>query len=197
MCKLSIHILSLDVLTLSPYTEILSCCCVLVDCTRGLCEQDINLLQRLRKYQRPWRIVLTKCDLLEPGQIEMCMVAVVETLTTAGIFDPHPNAITTTDATVPSESSLISQRFSLITPISSSTGAGVQAFWHELLRVARETSVSSVLKLATRDEAAFDGESVGQLESNFAVREHRMADVARKLAFMGQRDKMKKQLRGG
>jgi GTP-binding protein len=39
-------------------------CCVLVDCTRGLCDGDFSILKFLSEENIPWQIILTKCDLL-------------------------------------------------------------------------------------------------------------------------------------
>ena len=48
---------------------VLSRCHVLVDSTRGLCGGDLRLLRLLRRHKVPFRVVLTKTDLLTPSDL--------------------------------------------------------------------------------------------------------------------------------
>eukprot|EP00606_Chrysophyceae_sp_TOSAG23-5_P001282 GSChrysophyteH2.ASY1.ANO1.472.1 assembled CDS len=54
----------------------LSRCCLLVDCTRGLCRGDKELLKFLEFHGVTWHLVLTKADLLDASELAQSMLAV-------------------------------------------------------------------------------------------------------------------------
>jgi len=144
---------------------ILSCCCVLVDSSRGLCVGDKILLKRLRKMNRDWRIILTKCDLMDHELLEYSIYSIVEDLTSLGIFD---NEKLLKDGIVNEE--CMAERISKIIPVSSSTGAGIQNLWLELLSCAKKSSVS-----------------IGSSELDHVVKEHIQANLLRRNSFMASR----------
>jgi GTP-binding protein len=96
---------------------ILSRCCVLIDCSRGVCEEDRKLLRFLDKVSTPWQIILTKGDLLTPEGLAQSIALVTEDL---------------------QEFKGSAER--RILPVSSSTGAGVQSLWRDLKACVEATS---------------------------------------------------------
>lgn len=108
--------------------RVLSKCCVLVDCTRGICEEDHKMLRFLAKVGTPWQIILTKGDLLTVEQLAQSIEAVKQDVA------QYCSAEGAQPATV--------------IPVSSSTGAGVQKLWRELKKVvdvnARQAPPGSV-----------------------------------------------------
>eukprot|EP01036_Dinobryon_divergens_P027706 gene27706-36522_t len=58
--------------------QILVRCCVLIDCTRGFCDEDIQLLKFLNKVGVEWNIVLTKSDVVTPTFLAQAIYAVSE-----------------------------------------------------------------------------------------------------------------------
>lgn len=61
---------------------ILARCCVLVDSTRGLCDEDIDFMQFLSAEALPYQVVLTKGDLLTTEHLATCVDAVQSDLHT-------------------------------------------------------------------------------------------------------------------
>ena len=51
-------------------------CYVLVDCTRGQCEEDKGLLRYLHRNKLRWQVLLTKSDLLRASDLAACIIAV-------------------------------------------------------------------------------------------------------------------------
>lgn len=98
----------------------LSFACVLVDCTRGLCEEDVDILKFLQSRKVPWHIVMTKADLLSAVELAQSMLVVQEGLDAllGTAQSPQEGPATT---------------FPHISPVSASTGAGVAQFWNTLL----------------------------------------------------------------
>ena len=107
---------------------VLSRCCVLVDCTRGFCEQDVSFLKFLRDARVDWQIVLTKCDLLTAEQLAQCIILLEKDLTAMHLLshsDSHDNGS--------GKNHFAGGR---IRPVSAATGAGVQLLWNDLLTCA-------------------------------------------------------------
>lgn len=104
---------------------ILARCCVLVDCSRGLCGEDMKLLRFLHKVGTQWQILLTKGDLLTLDELSQAITAVEDDL-----------------------SGLDGGAIPRVIPVSASTGAGVQNLWQELMNVvdscSRPASAGSV-----------------------------------------------------
>ncbi|CAM9743777.1 unnamed protein product [Ectocarpus sp. 12 AP-2014] len=101
-------------------------CCVLVDCTRGLCEEDRALLQLLAKPNVPKGdlIVLTKADLLTPELLSACVLLLRRDL-----------------------SDLIGQEAGSTAPFSAvcgTSGAGVTTLWKDLSKQAAKAPGSLV-----------------------------------------------------
>ena len=97
----------------------LSFTCVLVDCTRGLCDADLDLLKFLRSKKVPWHVVLTKADLLSALELAQSMLVVQRGLDE--LF-----------GTAPQEGHAVF--FPSISPVSASTGAGIAQLWSTLCR---------------------------------------------------------------
>ena len=117
--------------------EILCCCYVLVDCTRGICSQDRALLKKLKKLKIDWRVILTKCDILSSDMLLNSMLVVMEDLRNIGMFENSSvvnksgrenNVRTETEEEEPG----IEEIYSKVIPVSSTTGAGIQNLWDEL-----------------------------------------------------------------
>jgi ribosome biogenesis GTP-binding protein YsxC/EngB len=139
---------------------VLSLACILVDCTRGLCNHDRRLLRSLIRHNVPWQVVLTKCDLFSSDMVaaSLCVTAAdIDSLVEGASVgkrvlasvrgDDPPEAIRVIDSfgsTISSSSSssgsgsssIGSGPWSRLTALSSSTGAGVQAFWRDMCLVA-------------------------------------------------------------
>ena len=97
---------------------ILSRCCVLVDCSRGICEEDRKLLRFLSKVNTPWQVILTKGDLLTAEELGQSMAAVFEDIKDfKGVVEENK-----------------------VLPVSASTGAGIQSLWRELRKAAELSS---------------------------------------------------------
>ena len=165
--------------------DILSCCCVLVDCTRGLCTEDKALLQKLRKLKIDWRVVLTKCDILSPNMILNSILVVIQELDEMNLFDKEniaeskKNKNSTCTEIVEDnkekdgmlgDETIYEEMFAKVIPVSSSTGAGIQYLWEELNKCARKNS---------KPVASQDGQ-----ENPMAVREHKRAKFMRKKEFL-------------
>ncbi|CAN0476919.1 unnamed protein product [Ascophyllum nodosum] len=94
--------------------EELCSCCVLVDCTRGFCEEDRSLLRLLSRRNVPFQIVLTKADLLTPELLSTCIGLLRRDLSDV-IGD-----LKSETTTVP------------FSAVCGTSGAGVNALWRSL-----------------------------------------------------------------
>lgn len=123
---------------------VLARCCVLVDCTRGLCGQDESFLRFLRAARIDWQVVLTKCDLLSSEELAQCVCVVEEDLVALGLLEP-PRA--------EGAEGLETLAQGRIRPVSASTGAGIQSLWHDLLASAAACTppTTSVSPTAVRE----------------------------------------------
>lgn len=111
---------------------VLSRCCVLVDCTRGLCDGDYSILKFLQQNGVPWQIVLTKCDLLTTIELAKCVTIINDDLkNVTKRLNPDDNS--------EDENDLLSNRIMLV---SASTGAGIHQLWLDLKKCAHSTSIS-------------------------------------------------------
>jgi len=108
---------------------VLSLCCVLVDCTRGLCDEDKRFIKFLHKHGIKWQVVLTKADLLDSLSLAASVVTVRDDLCALGVLQ----SLTTDDRRQETEDRVTSD-FDMIRPVSASTGAGVNTLWRDLLR---------------------------------------------------------------
>jgi len=106
----------------------LSFACVLVDCTRGLCASDTDLLRFLHSKKVAWHIVLTKADLLSAVELAQSILVVQEGLNK--IFGAAPR-----------EGHAAS--YPNISPVSASTGAGIAGFWTMLCSWTERDAVAS------------------------------------------------------
>eukprot|EP01041_Mallomonas_annulata_P005462 gene5462-10981_t len=141
--------------------EILSLCCVLVDSTRGLCEQDMNFLRFLSKVGVPRMIILTKSDLLDVEQLAGSITAVAQDLMEIDLGSPSNSSSNSNTGDYSSSQSGLKGPLSMvgfddIMPVSAATGAGVQTLWKLNGLESENVSVS------------------------VAVREHRLANEMRK-----------------
>ncbi|CAM9466179.1 unnamed protein product [Ectocarpus sp. 6 AP-2014] len=99
-------------------------CCVLVDCTRGFCEEDRALVQLLAKPNVAILIVLTKADLLTPELLSACVLLLRRDL-----------------------SDLCGQEAGSTAPFSAvcgTSGAGVTTLWKDLAKQAAKAPGSLV-----------------------------------------------------
>lgn len=153
--------------------EILSMCCVLVDCTRGLCEQDKSFLRLLSKTGVPRLVILTKADQLDSEALAGSISIVAEELRAI-----PPAALSMAGGGASGariQGPLAMDGFEDIVPVSASTGAGVQTLW-KLLRSVVDQSVPS----GHASSAAGDVE--GEV-LQVAVREHvRASELRRRYA---------------
>jgi GTP-binding protein EngB required for normal cell division len=101
--------------------NILSRCCILVDCTRGLCEQDILMIKFLQKSDVPWMVVLTKADLLSTHGVAQCMAAIESDL--KDIINSITSIVKGGNRIGHRIDSLYKHK--LIIPVSATTGAGI------------------------------------------------------------------------
>eukprot|EP00605_Chrysophyceae_sp_TOSAG23-4_P000357 GSChrysophyteH1.ASY1.ANO1.404.1 assembled CDS len=92
----------------------LSCCCILVDCTRGLCKGDKSLLRMLHSSGIKWHIVLTKADLQDEAELARSIVVVADDV-------QKVLGLGGSESTFPH-----------ITPVSASTGAGIKRMWNNI-----------------------------------------------------------------
>lgn len=98
---------------------ILSRCCVLVDCSRGLCREDKQFLKYLSRSRLDYdyQVVLTKGDMLTEEELAQSYLVIKEDLKGFnGLCEEVP-------------------------VVSAATGAGVDELWQSLLARARETSI--------------------------------------------------------
>eukprot|EP00752_Nemacystus_decipiens_P009438 g8437.t1 len=131
-------------------------CCVLVDCTRGFCEEDRSLLQLLTKRGIPHQVVLTKADLLTPELLSACVLLLREDLV-----------------------ELVGREASLAVPFSAvcgSSGAGVTALWKDLAKLAA-TAPGSLVAMqaahaAARKAREKEAASLEAKKASRASREH-------------------------
>lgn len=180
--------------------DVLSTCCVLVDCTRGLCALDKNFLWLLLKQEIPYLIVLTKADLLPVDELASSILLVAEDLSTlvAEFLEANPSMSRTYGRGGGSVSGPIPvPGCQAIIPVSSSTGAGIQALWRAVRSQAasvcrdRVASTASGELSPTRPElhhAKPAGSSDEQPPDSAAVKEHYLADrMRRSYALHGSR----------
>jgi tRNA U34 5-carboxymethylaminomethyl modifying GTPase MnmE/TrmE len=114
-------------------------------------------------------IVLTKCDLLSAEEVAQSIVAVDEDLLTRypELSNPtHIPNLKVTDMAFGSCKKII--------PVASSTGAGIQRLWTELLACVKASTSPSNEGVST------------------AVREHRHADLVRRADILRQLHQIKK-----
>jgi tRNA U34 5-carboxymethylaminomethyl modifying GTPase MnmE/TrmE len=114
-------------------------------------------------------IVLTKCDLLSAEEVAQSIVAVDEDLLTRypELSNPtHIPNLKVTDTAFGSCKKII--------PVASSTGAGIQRLWTELLACVKASTSPSNEGVST------------------AVREHRHADLVRRADILRQLHQIKK-----
>jgi len=113
-------------------------CCVLVDCTRGLCGEDVRFLKFLQKYNVDWSVVLTKADLLSTELLAACLNAVRDDLVQLQLIS---------DAEEPKHFLT-----SKLKAVSAATGAGVQSLWLDMIAAARRSSSTpSTSSVAVRE----------------------------------------------
>ena len=93
--------------------KVLTICYVLVDCTRGLCQGDLSIINFLKKNNVPWQVVLTKADLLPVTLLAQSIQVVKDDLNEK--FNSY-NLI----------------NINPIIPISASTGAGIKHLWKDI-----------------------------------------------------------------
>ena len=98
-------------------------CCVLVDCVRGLCREDKDLLRLLKAKSVPTKVVLTKGDLL-----------VAEALA-------RSHALVAADAAALGVELVAWEEDGGVAMVSSGTGAGVTALWKGLVAWTRRDCV--------------------------------------------------------
>jgi len=166
---------------------VLTKCCVLVDCTRGLCGGDRSLLRFLQQHSVPWQVVLTKCDLLPPLRVAQSLVAVEQDLRAAHLL---PDDVGRADADGAGARLLSSG--AAVVPVSAATGAGVQRLWLHLRECARAATPPP--RTATDGGSVGDGDGddgdgdVGDDDASnpHAVREHVNAPFLRKADFLRQ-----------
>ncbi len=106
--------------------RVLSLCCVLVDCVRGLCREDQDLLRLLRAKQVPTKVVLTKGDLLDEVELARSHAIVVRDLHDMGLLPQEKEDAKGLDS---------------VLMVSSGTGAGVSALWKALVEWTRKDTV--------------------------------------------------------
>lgn len=106
----------------------LRCCCLLVDCTRGLVEGDLNFLRLLSKRKVDTLVVLTKADLLDFELLARSLAVVRSDLEKLELGAPERIATE-------------------VMPVSGITGAGINALWHALKEKCMETQAKSPLQL--------------------------------------------------
>lgn len=108
--------------------KVLSRCCVLVDCTRGLCQSDYSLINFLAKNYVPWQIILTKSDLLTTELLARSMLIVQDDLNKKQLID----------------NKIFPWKHRIIIPVSASSGAGIHNLWLELKECANQSSLPEV-----------------------------------------------------
>ncbi len=119
--------------------RVLARCCVLVDATRGLCAEDVELLRFLRAEQRPHQVVLTMGDLLPPLHLAWCAEVVNKDIDR--IIDGSSSSSSSSSGGVKRvRGGSIRTRF--VPVVSGHTGAGVNALWRHLVACAAEVSAN-------------------------------------------------------
>jgi len=109
--------------------RVLSLCCVLVDCVRGLCKEDQDLLRSLRAKRVPVKVILTKGDLLDEGDLARSHAVVVRDMQEMGLFGEAGG-----------EGGREGGKEDVLM-VSASTGAGVSALWKALVECTRKDVV--------------------------------------------------------
>lgn len=192
---------------------VLSKCCVLVDCTRGLCAADRQMLLFLHRAGVPWHVILTKCDLLSPLQVAQSMMVVEQDLRDDGLFTkgvaPDKSETTREKGQNMDAMSLLSNH--VILPVSAATGAGVHRLWLQLRDSALQATVprhrprqpqsteddeEKGATTAAGDDGDYDSEEENHDDEKpihpSAVREHRDAALLRKADYIRQLEKFKR-----
>jgi GTP-binding protein len=130
---------------------VLTLCCIMVDCTRGLCGLDKSLVRFLHAERVPWQVVLTKGDLLTAHELAQALEIVQQDLSYVVGSRGKPVSV---DSLPP------------IIPVSANTGAGVKQLWDSL----RKTAYRSTLEEGKCDNLP-----------DHAVREHSKAFLVRRM----------------
>lgn len=108
--------------------------CVLVDATRGVADDDAELLALLHAAQRPHRLVLTKGDLLGAAQLARCVQLV------QGDWQ-HLRQAADRARGQASPAAAAGAKAPAVACVSGHTGAGVTALWKSLVAAAQRVSV--------------------------------------------------------
>lgn len=112
--------------------RVLSVCCVLVDCVRGLCREDGDLLKALRARDVAVKVVLTKGDLLDELDLARSHSLVVRDMREMGLLGRGWEGREEGVGGGGGEDVLV---------VSASTGAGVSALWKALVDWTRKDVV--------------------------------------------------------
>ena len=136
--------------------RVLSLCCIMVDCTRGLCGLDKSLVRFLQAEGVPWQVILTKGDLLSAHELAQALEIVQEDLSYVVGSRGEPVGVNSLPP---------------IIPVSANTGAGVKQLWDSL----RDIAYTSTLDEGKPDNLP-----------DHAVREHVKAFMVRKEAMLSQ-----------
>jgi GTP-binding protein len=100
---------------------VMGLCCIMVDCTRGLCSLDKSLVRFLHSIGVPWQIVLTKADLVTTYELAQTLQLVQNDLM----------YVIGTRGRPARESALLP-----VVPVSASTGAGIKQLYQGLEKTA-------------------------------------------------------------
>jgi hypothetical protein len=122
--------------------------CVLVDATRGVADDDAELLALLHVAQRPHRLVLTKGDLLDAGQLARCAQLVQgdwhhlrQAADRATFGHASTSAGAGAAAAAGAGAAKAAGKAPAVACVSGHTGAGVTALWKSLVAAAQRVSV--------------------------------------------------------
>ena len=105
---------------------VLALCCIMVDCTRGLCGLDKRLVKFLHGEQVPWQVILTKGDLLSPYELAQAIEIVQRDLSEVVGSRSKPEGL---------------ELLPPIIPVSANTGAGVKQLWENLRNIAYRSTL--------------------------------------------------------
>ena len=186
---------------------VLSRCCVLIDCSRGLCRDDVGLIGYLTKMNVPWQIILTKADLFDCDKLATSISVIEHELIDRYQIGTELLWNNKNDEIKQLNDSCINKvSHRLVIPVSSSTGAGVSDLWNELLTCARDTSIQYDTPPPELKESDPDYKKTNELESviknisksklsmsepirDIRVKEHIKAQLLRMNAFKKQQVK--------
>ena len=93
-----------------------------MDCTRGICSEDLELMDQLEDIGRQYHVVLTKCDILTPKELARCNWLVSETVAN------RPNCTVASDGQ------------SCVSMISARHWQGIEHFFDTEILFATDTS---------------------------------------------------------